>query len=148
MTRGLRECQVCWGNDRSQRGAENCSSSSLIHTVFWEQPGEQLLHQDSEENCFGESSYKLARNRWSELKIKHYSLSQVNLCLLLALYLIVKCHRLQFLQHHFKLYHEDFDPRSTKNNIHIRMLCRKSLYHCVLVAMLTGATGIGRNYCF
>lgn len=145
---GLRGCQVCWSNDRSQHGAEKCSSSSLVHPGFWDQPGEQLFYRGSEENCFGESSYKLAQNRSSELKIKHYSWTQVQFVFTPGSLFNMKCNQLQFLQHHFKLHYEEFDPKPTKNFISIRMLHRKSLYHCVLLAMLTGATGIGRNYCF
>lgn len=147
-TRGLRRCQVCWGNDRSQHGAGNCRSKSLIHTGFWEQPGEQLLYWGSEETCLGKSSNKLAQNRWSELKIKHYSRTQVQFVFTPGSLFNRKMESTQFLQQYFKLHYDEFDPKSTKNCISIKMLCRKSLYHCVLFAMLTGATSIGEIIAF
>lgn len=71
------ECKFSWDNDISLYKVENYSCSSLIHAIFWEQSVEQLLHHGSEQNCSGESTYKLIQNRWSKLKIKHYLWQQV-----------------------------------------------------------------------
>lgn len=127
---------------------ENYSWSSLVHTTCWEQPVEQLLHRGSEENCFGETPYKLVQNKRSELKIKHYLWPQVQFKFTPGSLFNSECNQRQCLQHCFKLHYEEFDPKSAKICISTRMLHTKSSSRYVLFAALTGATGIGRNCCF